>query len=255
MNTQNSKNNVSRHNPETPLISPDSAPLQGNQIDDTSVVLAVATNPLPQTTQAAPPATATPTTSVPQDTVATLSPDEIHIRAGSLLARLTADQRTQLLKWLVEYKVADVTRFVAAPPPDGFGIETHTTTLRRIKASYGHAPSVAFETSAATAEVLTETIHENRPQFAPLISELLLQKAFDQAADIGRTHDLKDLINSAIKLRELELKVQRLELLRQKQRTAPPRRTRVQVQVSPPVSQPKTQSNDTPKPTTETHPD
>src|SRR5262249_50812820 len=74
------------------------------------------------------------------------TPEDLRIRAGSFLARLNADQRSQLFKWLLEYTVADVLNLVAAPAPGGFGIQTHKTTLHRIKAMIGsHASSVAFE--------------------------------------------------------------------------------------------------------------
>jgi hypothetical protein len=161
------------------------------------------------------------------------TPEQIHFRAGSLLARLTSEQRTQLFKWLLEFTISDVLNFIAAPPPRGFGIETHRNTLRRIKGMIrGLTGSAAFETSAATAEYLAGTIRENHTQFAPLISELLLQKAFDAASDTGRSHELKDLINSAIKLRELDLKVQRLQILQERT----PRRPRVQIKTSPPLT-------------------
>jgi hypothetical protein len=157
--------------------------------------------------------------------------EQIRFRAGSLLASLSHDQRTELFKWLREFSVANVLRFVAAPPPGGFGITTHKTTLRRVKAMIrGQSSSVDFETSACASELLTETIRENRPQFAPVISETSPAKAFDLASDQRQAHELKDLINSAIKLRELDLKMQRLQLLREK---ATQTRRRIQVQSRP----------------------
>jgi hypothetical protein len=166
--------------------------------------------------------------------------DDLHIRAGSLLARLTSDQRTQLFKWLLDHQVADVVNFVAAPAPAGFGIQTHKTTLRRLKGMLrSHESRAAFEGSSAAAELLTGTIRENRPQFAPLISELLLQKAFDLANSQNERHELKDLINSAIKLRELDLKVQRLQLLREKRDPNAARR-RVHVKSHPPLTRGET---------------
>jgi hypothetical protein len=215
MNNQNSENNVSEHNPSDPtaanLLVAESTPTE----------LPLAENPPPPERIAESPS---------------FSPGDLHARAGSLLSRLTDTQQSQLFQWLREYTISTVLGFVAAPPPVGFGIQTHKTTLRRIKAVIGsHDPSVALENSAAAAEFLTETIQENRPQFAPLISELLLQRAFDQAADTTRDHGLKDLINSAIKLRELELKVQRLQLLREKQQ-ATARRSTLRIHVNPPTA-------------------
>jgi hypothetical protein len=222
MNTDNSKTNVPEHNchaSPSPTAATSTAPI-ADEPSRTAAVPRSATFP-PETNF-----------NVPEGN--SLRREDLHIRAGSLLARLTVDQRTQLFKWLLDFSVADVLNFVAAPPPRGFGIQTHKTTLRRIKGMIrSHSSSAAFETSSATAELLTETIQENRPQFAPLISELLLQKAFDQAADASRNHDLKDLVNSAIKLRELELKVQRLQLLRERQRAQTNRRPRIRIDTAP----------------------
>src|SRR5262249_5202226 len=115
---------------------------------------------------------------------------------------LTPEQRKQLIEWLTIFTVSEVREFVALPCPQGFGLEVHDMTLRRIKAFHlGHSAS-EYETSAAAADSLTETVQENRIHFAPLISELLLQKAFDLARSENQAHDLKDLINSAVKLRE-----------------------------------------------------
>lgn len=40
----------------------------------------------------------------------------------------------QLLSWLEMFPIAEVVQKVAAPPPDGFGIKTYITSLRRFQA-------------------------------------------------------------------------------------------------------------------------
>jgi hypothetical protein len=52
----------------------------------------------------------------------------------SVLATLSEDQQQQLLAWLEEYPAAEVLLKVGAPPPDGFGLKTHITSLRRFYA-------------------------------------------------------------------------------------------------------------------------
>jgi hypothetical protein len=239
MKTQNIKKAAPGHNNSCPARPNDSAiapdpltPLSPSSPSVRPVPSIPLSPPAPQT-ENFPRAEENPVNeklATPERNDQSLSSSELQFRAGSFLGQLTYDQRTQLFKWLLEYSVPDVLRLVAAAPPNGFGIQTHKTTLRRIKGIIrSHEANVSYENSSASAELLTETIRDNRPQFAPLISELLLQKAFDAASDTRQTHELKDLISSAIKLRELDLKVQRLQLLRERT----PRRTRVQIKTSP----------------------
>ena len=51
-----------------------------------------------------------------------------------VLDRLTSEQQDQLLHWLDIYPDKLVLEKVAAPPPDGFGLATHITSLRRFQA-------------------------------------------------------------------------------------------------------------------------
>src|SRR3954470_11427317 len=81
-------------------------------------------------------------------------------------------------------------------------------------------------TSHPTAKrLIEESIQQNPTQFVPLISELLLHKAFDAARSENEKHELKDLINGVVKLRELELKVQRLQLQREQAQSRPTSKT------------------------------
>jgi hypothetical protein len=125
---------------------------------------------------------------------------------------------------LAIHTISEVREFVALPPPQGFGLEVQDMTLRRIKACHLGTVAAQYETSSAAADVLAETVQENHTHFAPLISELLLQKAFDIARSEKSAHELKDLINAAVKLRELDLKVQRVELQREQARARGHRR-------------------------------
>ena len=51
----------------------------------------------------------------------------------STLDPLTEDQKAQLYDWLLEMPAEKVLERIARPAPDGFGIKTHLTTLRRFK--------------------------------------------------------------------------------------------------------------------------
>ena len=49
----------------------------------------------------------------------------------SPLNNLTPEQSDQLFSWLETHDVPEVLKLIARPAPDGFGIATHDTTLRR----------------------------------------------------------------------------------------------------------------------------
>jgi len=48
-----------------------------------------------------------------------------------ILDSLSDEQRDQLFSWMGSIKIDEVVDKVAAPPPDGFGIKTYITSLRR----------------------------------------------------------------------------------------------------------------------------
>jgi hypothetical protein len=48
-----------------------------------------------------------------------------------ILDSLEQEQKDQLVTWIETYNIGQVLEKVAAPPPDGFGIKTHITSLRR----------------------------------------------------------------------------------------------------------------------------
>jgi hypothetical protein len=52
-------------------------------------------------------------------------------RPDSFLAQLTPDQQDTLYDWLLINSFADVQQKLAAPPPTGFGVQAHLTSLKR----------------------------------------------------------------------------------------------------------------------------
>ena len=55
----------------------------------------------------------------------------LKFREGCVLNRLSAAQQEQLFDWLELHPPKAVLGMVAAPPPEGFGIQTHLKSLRR----------------------------------------------------------------------------------------------------------------------------
>jgi len=48
-----------------------------------------------------------------------------------ILDSLEPEQKDQLMTWMELYEIEQVLEKVAAPPPEGFRIKTHITSLRR----------------------------------------------------------------------------------------------------------------------------
>src|SRR5688572_5401272 len=162
---------------------------------------------------------------------------EIKARAGSFLHKLTREQRDQLFLWLAEHSVPKVAELVAQPPPAGFALAVQHTTLRRIRSVICTSRAGdAYENAAHDADSLCETIEANRVDFAPVIADLLLQKTFDLTRNAGSSPaDLKEIIASFVKLRELELKNRRLQLNSSPDRYAvAPKRHHVDLNIIPP---------------------
>jgi hypothetical protein len=163
---------------------------------------------------------------------------EIKARTGSFLQKLTRGQQDQLFRWLGEYSVPKVAELIAQPPPAGFGFNVQHTTLRRIRSMIVTMKAEDdFENSAHAADSLSEIIDANRIDFAPVIADLLLQKTFDLTRNTSTSaSDLKEVVASFVKLRELELKARRLEIESSRARIgAGPKHHHVDLNIIPPV--------------------
>src|SRR5687768_17335778 len=77
----------------------------------------------------------------------------------SILESLTDDQRDQLYDWLLEMPVPKVAEKIALPAPEGLGVKTHLTTLRRFKNRHW-AEHVADQIEDATHLSSTTASHE-----------------------------------------------------------------------------------------------
>jgi hypothetical protein len=96
-------------------------------------------------------------------------------RATSFAAKLTEQQRATLTLWLIDEKLTidSIRKKVAAPPPEGFGLEVQPTTLRRLRALVRNsAYSGWFSESMDTACDLFD--NPDTAQAAPLREALTL---------------------------------------------------------------------------------
>ena len=86
-------------------------------------------------------------------------------RPDSSLAQFTQEQLDQIFDWLTEHTYREVLQFVAKPPPDGFGVKLHKTTLVRFYRSERrrrHAEALAqshfHDTASDDPEILLNNI-------------------------------------------------------------------------------------------------
>jgi hypothetical protein len=139
-------------------------------------------------------------------------------RAKSLMQQLTPEQQVQLTLWLHEESVPDVMDKVAAPQPEGFGIRTHLTTLRRIKSQLFSADV------SEDLETLTDLCHDVSEQSGSLdisniqetILGLLHSTALRLAQEAPASDELANVLANITRLSTLEHKRASISIARQK---------------------------------------
>jgi hypothetical protein len=140
-------------------------------------------------------------------------------RLTSSIDELNTADKEQILAWLEAYPTRTVVEMIAKTPPDGFGVRTHVTTLRRFFARH--------EAEAEANELEIAKLFESNGASTPLESatEALLRKwAFKIATNPHRSTGAFKALSSWLhrtkeqKHREMQLKInsERLALEREK---------------------------------------
>src|SRR6185295_2222003 len=130
----------------------------------------------------------------------------------------TDAQMSQLITWLEQHKVADVIRLAAAPPPIGFGILIHDTSLRRLKRKFraGEITDRVQEMIDITSDIDAVTDSQDFETAQRGILAMLHQKAFELAKLPAANKELEGVMSTIVKLTSLEHKRQQLALQREK---------------------------------------
>jgi len=118
-----------------------------------------------------------------------------------ILDSLNSEQQDQLITWLELYPVKDVLEIIAAPPPDGFGIRTHITSLRR------------FQQQAQVGGKDDDLRHARRAQLTR--EELALMKNAASSALIQQAFQLSTVKGAGSK--NLEVAAKWLSILQQQE--------------------------------------
>jgi hypothetical protein len=189
--------------------------------------------------QLTPPPTGDDTTAVtPVATQPVSRSAEQKSKAKSLLSRLDPRQSMQLVDWLTKHSVSDVLGMVAAPPPEGFGIHTHYTTLRRFKSQL-HAGLLSDDLQNMfdmCHDVAEENPSLDLPNVQSILSAMLHERAFTLLRNSADTSEINKLIDAISKISSLEFK--RQKLAREHQQSLAPKHHRVDLNIVPPRSQP-----------------
>ena len=131
-------------------------------------------------------------------------------RSDSFAERISPEQRAQLIDWLSDHGYAETRELIAAPPPDGFGLEIGTATLSRFyKVNFEEIEKVRQE--KITDRSIDHLNHEVREDGYRCVladsSDLYLQERFHEALSrpLDSIDDLKKLVFIAAKLKDLNL--------------------------------------------------
>jgi uncharacterized protein YecA (UPF0149 family) len=140
-------------------------------------------------------------------------------RADSFFHSLNAEQRAQLLDWLqADTPLTTIMNNLSEPPPKGFGVKVHLTSLRRFR-SYYQAMNEALRT-----EEILDTVNDmdrhcdltQQPRIQQAVSQMLHEKAFELARTHPGSEVLGEVLTSITKLAALDHKREKLLLDRQK---------------------------------------
>lgn len=140
-------------------------------------------------------------------------------RADSFYHNLKTEQQDQLLKWLEEEEdLGTICMRITAPPPEGFGIKVHITSLRRFRSSWKALDHIVKneEVLDCLHDMETNSDFSQRNRIQEGISQMLHEKVFE----LAQTHPGSDIVTRLLtgieKLSALDYKRQKLLLEREK---------------------------------------
>jgi hypothetical protein len=143
-------------------------------------------------------------------------------RSDSFAEKISPEQRAQLIDWLSDHSYAETCELIAAPPPDGFGIQTSQTTLCRFyKINFEEIEKCRQE--KLTDRALDHLNHEVREYGYRCVladsSDLYLQERYHEALTrpLDSIDDLKKLVFIAARMKELNLEFSHHARARQEQ--------------------------------------
>ena len=106
------------------------------------------------------------------------------LRSHSFAAKLTPDQRATLFDWLQSDTIEEVRARLAAPAPDGFGIQVSPTSLVRLKRTINNTQlnHIISHAMDATCDILDADTSVDIAPLREALSLLLYSQAFNHSS-------------------------------------------------------------------------
>jgi hypothetical protein len=131
----------------------------------------------------------------------------------STLDTLTDEQKDQLYDWLLEMPVAKVALKLAQPAPEGFGIKTHITTLKRFKdGRWAQEADAQIE----AAKIASASSADDATLDAAIASTLKRHLFARASSPDATTADLALLARFVHRNQKLKLEVERVQISRER---------------------------------------
>ena len=131
------------------------------------------------------------------------------------LDTLSSDQLDQLYDWLLEMPVSKVAEKIAQPAPEGFGLKTHITTLRRFKRRRW-AEQAADQLEAARLAAANSNNSDDAILDTAIASTLKRQLFERASAPDATSADLALLARYVQRNDKLKLDIERVQIARER---------------------------------------
>lgn len=131
----------------------------------------------------------------------------------SPLAALTEDQQQQIISWMDSFPISEVIEMVRREPPEGFGIVTYDTSLRRFYAR--HKLASRGDILSLAHEFKTQPLDEQPLNDATASATRQLAFEIANSPKIG-LKQFKTLSRWVLKHRELEQRDREVRLIEQR---------------------------------------
>jgi hypothetical protein len=133
-------------------------------------------------------------------------------RSDSILSQLPEEQQTQIYDWLLSVGYVQTQKNIAAPPPAGFGIKTHMSSLRRL---YLRHSQKAREDDLAELADLLKSAHPSTANLAAITEDAVAHAAFQLSTAPPEVETFHELSRWLAKQKSHQLKERYVQIAEQ----------------------------------------
>jgi hypothetical protein len=133
-------------------------------------------------------------------------------RSDAFSEKISPEQKLQVIEWLSDHSYTETAELVAAPPPDGFGIEVSRAALCRFYKTHFEQIETARREKFSVRAINLSEHHFRDPDYRAVLAEsadLFLQDRYFEALTrpVESIDDLKKLVAIAQKIKDLKLEL------------------------------------------------